>query len=84
MCMQTYLHGWWLLSEGGRLAGVLFPRDLELLGCSRRRCKGLWDSRFVRLLLPLSLLLLKVTNETGDRETRLALLLIVTERDERE
>lgn len=60
----VYLHGRRLLSEGGSLASILFPGDLELLGRGSRCCKGFWDGGLMRLLLPLSLLLLKVTMAT--------------------
>jgi len=65
-----YLHGRRLLSEGGRLACVLLPGNLELLCGGGGGGEGFWDGGLVRLLLPLGFLLLKVTEEEKKKRNR--------------
>lgn len=66
---QASLHRWGLLSEGGRLTGILLPGHLELLCCCCSGSKGFWDGGLMWLLLPLCFLLLKVTVQSKERKT---------------
>lgn len=61
---MLYLHGWRLLSECGRLSGILFPSDLKLLCCCGSSCQGFWDRGILGLSLPLCFLFLKVAKTT--------------------